>query len=131
MDLIIMKKYLLMLALLIASQPVLADWSKMLEGKSSVTYIDQSSISKVGNLVRINSITDYTVAQDMAGVKYLSILAVTEYDCQGKQFHSIDLKWFGASMAQGEVVLHNDVQDDWQAVNPATGREAIWEIVCD
>ncbi len=126
-----MKNLLLTLLLGLASHSAMADWTRLLEGKSSVTYIDSTATIKESNLSRVLSMTDFVNVQDAAGEKFMSIKAVTEYDCQEKRYRTVNLTWYSSNMGKGNAVLSNNKPDEWQAINPTTGREAIWELVCD
>jgi len=82
-----MKKLLLTLLLAVVSSTTMAEWVEVDTNYSVglTAYADPVTIRKLGNIVKMWILYDYTMAQTNATKPYLSIKARWKFDCKEEQ----------------------------------------------
>lgn len=117
----------LTLLLLLLAAPAWADWVKLAESSNAVYYIDTATISEIGELRRFWAIQDMREANP-GGIA--SIRALEEYDCAKARFRYLSVSAHSGPMAGGQILLANDLDDDWSYIPPGANSLAIQEMVC-
>ena len=64
---------------------VLAEWTAVEKDNVKVVYIDVTSIRRVGNTVKMWSLSDFKVEQEVAGERFLSEKMQHAADCKEEQ----------------------------------------------
>ncbi len=120
-------RVILTLPLLLAAAPASAEWVKSGESKDVVYYIDPATIRKEGNVRRFWAIQDMR-ATNPGGV--MSIRALEEYDCAQARFRYLSVSAHSGPMAGGEMLLADNLADEWSYIPPGANSSAIKKIVC-
>ncbi len=129
-----MYKVILMMLLTVMSSSAMAEWVEVDTnyGDGLTAYADPVTIRKLGNIVKIWILYDYTMAQTNARKPYLSIKARWKCDCKEEQIQILYQLLFTANMSEGKVVrslgLHNN---KWQPVVPGSMKEILWKFACE
>lgn len=90
----------------LVSTNVFAEWiavsSNPTEG--AMAYIDIPSIQKNGHKATALGLFDYNEIQTNDGVRYLSAVSRSEYDCLANTIVPLDVHWYSKNMGGGSVV---------------------------
>lgn len=101
-------------------------WIPQGETESSITYLDASSIKKIGNYRRAWLLQDRNKPYD--GI--LSYRALSEYDCQNERLRDISLTAFSKNMAAGDPSTLRNEPGPWKYPAPGTVLESVFKYVC-
>lgn len=93
-------------------------------------YVDQTTIRRKGNLVKVWVLTDYATLQTLADLSFLSSKAHNEFDCVGKQQHELAVTWFSDHMGQGNEVWSSSNDTDWRPVASGSVGQGVWKFAC-
>ncbi|MCE7913276.1 MAG: hypothetical protein DYH15_01085 [Nitrosomonas sp. PRO4] len=130
-----MSKFMLVIFLILVSNYATGEWTRELsfETDEAFTYTDYATIKKVGNFVKIWTLTDFKNPQMEDGYSYLSQRQQVEYDCENEKFKLITFSRFPDNMLQGKIVFHEEYASSvWLTVPPNTILAYYLElIVCD
>ncbi len=130
-----MKKLLLTLMLAVMSSSAMAEWVEIGETDKETTeayattfYADPNTIRKIGNRVKMWSLSDYKITSEEFGVT--SSKSQDEYDCKEKKQRVLFISFYSGHMGKGEtVVIHNE-RGDWKPTSPGSANEAILKFAC-
>ncbi len=131
-----MKKLLLILLLaVVSSSAMAAEWVEIGETDKETTeayattfYADPNTIRKIGNRVKMWSLSDYKIAMEELGIT--SSKSQDEYDCKEKKQRVLFISFYSGHMGKGEtVVIHNE-RGDWKPTSPGSANEAILKFAC-
>ena len=127
-----MNKLLLTLMLALVSTSAMAEWTWAVEdaGVGITVYVDRTSISKTGNIVKILSLTDFKTVQGKAKSRFSSQKEQDEYDCKDGKIRILTSSKYSKNMGAGEVVFSDSVPSKWMPVAPGSANEVLWEIAC-
>ena len=124
-----MRRPLLVLAMLFAGSACAA-WVKVSENEIGMYYIDPKTIRTEGNLRKSWGITDYKQRFTNGAISWR---VRTEYDCKEERLRLLSLREHSERMASGTTIWSQDYEensDDWHAIPPGTGVEAMMKFVC-
>lgn len=98
----------------------------------SRTYVYPSSIQKLSDRAVMWSMVTYSSPQTTgaANSPFLSEKSQDEYDCQGKQFRPLSSYFYRGRMGVGEAVYKQITPGEWQAIEPNTDIEILWNFAC-
>lgn len=125
-----MKKLLIALIFALASTSAFAEWIKVGEDGESSVYTDPSTIRKKGDLVKIWSLYDLKLAQNISGKMYLSMEKQFELDCVKRQIMATYILYYTEKMGGGEKGPFNYLPKQWQPVASSSAAELIWKTAC-
>ena len=127
-----MNKLLLTLMLTLLSTSAMAEWTWVVEdaGIGITVYVDRTSISKAGNMVKMLSLVDFKAVQGKAKYKFLSQKEQGEYDCKDEKIRILTISRSSKNLGAGEAVLSDSVPSKWVPVAPRSANEVLWEIAC-
>jgi hypothetical protein len=122
----------LVFALLLLSSGTWAEWTRVADDDTAAGYVDLATVRKQGNSVKMWSLLDYkTIQRREGGPPYLSLTTQFEYNCYEQRSRMLALTVYSENMGRGEVVIAQTFADrPWEAVQPGTRSEMIWEIAC-
>ena len=81
-------RIVLMLLLVLATSPALAQWVKVDDKDNAIHYIDRATLAKSGDVRRF-WVTQYLREKDPEGE--ISRRALLEYDCAGRRFRYLSI----------------------------------------
>ena len=119
--------------LLLASFSVsaMAEWNKVVSGKSDTVYADPASIRKKDGKATMWHLLDYNSAQNLGGIgPYLSMKRRTEFDCSKSQYRFLYTLYFSKNMATGDVIGKESKSDKWIPLPLITSAINLRKIAC-
>lgn len=117
--------------LVLSSGPAYAEWVRALNNQTDPTlYVDSDTIRRDGTVVKWWELLDYKTVQTVAGLSFLSMKVLREYDCAGEQIRVLAMADFSGNMANGKVVFTDFAQSNWVPVQPESMGQALWKFVC-
>ena len=117
---------ILLCLLVLGASPAWAEWVDVAETRSSLLYIDPSTIRKDGNFRRVWEMSD--LKQRTGGAMSRRIL--NEYDCKEERRRVISNTSFFEQMGHGSILISDDKLGEWQYIAPKTASSFVLEIVC-
>ena len=125
-----MKRLLLGLTLLVTATAASAEWTISSGNDEYIQYVDTATIRRNGNLVKMWILSDYKEVEVFAGKSFLSIRALSEYDCKDEKIRVLSENGFSGQMGKGRISYNDEDPKKWFAVAPGTNGEAQWKIAC-
>lgn len=125
-----MGKTIVMMLFVVMSGSVMADWVVVDESSLGKTYVNPSTISKSGDLVKLWELIDFKKAQEHGGESFFSFTTEVEYDCVRKSFQTLKTAGISGHMATGSVIASGSGSRQWQPVAGGTAAERSWRFVC-
>lgn len=125
-----MGKTILMMLLAAMSGSAMAQWVVVDESSLGKIYVNQGTISKSGDVIKLWELIDLKKAQEHGGESFFSYTSEVEYDCVRKSFHTLKTVGLSGRMATGTVVASGSGSRQWQPVNGGTSAERSWRFVC-
>lgn len=129
-----MKKLLLTTLLTLISTSAMAGWVLIDGNNNGDLYADVKSIRKVGNKVKMWTLVDFKVPQDVRGHEsYLSFVVYDEYDCVDATTKTLSANFYSENMQKGSVVHSSNYavgERTNDPVAPNTLAETAWLKAC-
>jgi hypothetical protein len=117
--------------LVLSGGPAYAEWVRALNNQTDPTlYVDSDTIRRNGTVVKWWELLDYKTVQTVAGISFLSMKVLREYDCAGARIRVLAMADFSGNMANGQVVFTDFAQSNWEPVQPESMGQALWKFVC-
>lgn len=110
--------------------PALAQWTSLGQDKVKDVFVDLASIHRAGSMVKIWSLSDFKVEQEIDGEKFLSEKAQHAANCRENQITPLSIAAFRENMGNGFVVFSDNVELRWVSVSPGSFGEIILKIAC-
>jgi hypothetical protein len=121
-------KYLTILALLIVSPWVWADWEQFEETDSATVYIDKDRIQKNAQFPTLWQLTDLK-RPNPRGI--LSTRVLLEFDCDEKSRRTIAFTSHKSHMAEGKPAFKSSEAGQWHPVLEDTVIGKMMALVCE
>lgn len=125
-----MTKTILMLALALISNSVLAGWTEITRSNDTIVYADSSSIRSNEDTVKMWLLYDLTVEKIVQDHRYLSEKRLSEYDCKSAEVRSHAKLLFSESMGGGEMVFSDEASTYWKLIAPDSVEAASLNVAC-
>lgn len=127
-----MNKLILGLLLLVSSTNVMAEWTTVGSSDAKVFYTNSKSIRKVGDHIRMWSLTDNKTPEQIGSLpSHLSTKDLYEYDCNGERMMRLSTSLYSGSMGSGEVIFSNTVKDpEWLYLQPESMGASQLDYAC-
>lgn len=119
-----------------SGSPAYAEWVEVTYSEEKggyILYVDQDTIRRKGNLVKMWSLWDFkTVQRDDGNAvnPYLSMTQQREYDCAEDRTRSHVIQHRSGNMGTGNVVWTNTGEERWVPVFPGSTGQTLWKIAC-
>lgn len=129
-----MKKLLVTILLTFISTSAMAEWT-LINGNENITlYADVKSKRKLGNKVKMWTLFDSKVQQNVRGYEsYLSAVSLDEYDCVNVTKKVLSANFYSQNMQKGSVIYSSNYtvrESAHDPVTPNTLDQAAWEEAC-
>ena len=98
------------LLLLLAAGPACAEWAKLSENDSSVTYIDRSTLHVQGDIRRIEILNDLKWSR---GNNVNSVMILMDYDCKYARRRPFSQTSYAGQMGTGKVMDSGLTRAEW------------------
>lgn len=112
------------------SIPSWAQWTSVGRDNVKGVFIDLTSIHRAGDTVKIWSLSDFKVEQEIDGEKFLSEKMHHAAHCKEKQITPLAMSVFTENMGNGTVVFSDNIPHRWVSVAPGSFGEIILKIAC-
>ena len=108
------------------------EWISLGRTENFRLYLDQSSVQRNGDLVRVFQLTDFTTAQWVDERTVVgSIRSLVEYDCSQPRARTLALEAYSEQMGEGRLVAGEQKPDaGWEDVAPGGVGENTRKLVC-
>ena len=87
-------------------------------------------VNKKFSKLRLWTIEDFNLLQEVASHKYLSVKSVTEFDCKNSKIRIMGYSLYEENMAKGEIIFSKGTPFEWQKINKNTMNEKYLDIAC-
>ena len=128
-----MKYYLIFLFVFIPNLSF-AEWTLIYESSDSrskyYANLLDIKVNKKFSKLRLWTIEDFNLLQEVASYKYLSVKSVTEFDCKNSKIRIMGYSLYEENMAKGEIILSKGTPFEWQKINKNTMNEKYLDIAC-
>lgn len=128
-----MKYYLIFLFVFIPNLSF-AEWTLIYESSDSrskyYANLLDIKVNKKFSKLRLWTIEDFNLLQEVASYKYLSVKSVTEFDCKNSKIRIMGYSLYEKNMAKGEIILSKGTPFEWQKINKDTMNEKYLDIAC-
>lgn len=127
---LMMKSFVLLLVGI--SPPAWAAWVFVASSQGASQYVDPETIRKTQNGRRAWNLMDYANLQrDSEGESYRSEMVLSEFDCAGESFRSLQISYHSGRMGLGGVVWSGSSSTPkWRVVAPGSIGEVLLKSVC-
>ena len=108
------------------------EWIGLGRNENFRAYLDQRSVQRDGDRVRVYQLTDFATAQ-WADERTVvgSIRALVEYDCASARTRTLALEAYSEQMGEGRLVANEQKPDaEWEAITPGGSGENVRRLVC-
>ena len=127
-------KYYLILLFVFIPKLSFAEWTLIYESSDpkSKYYANISEIKANKNLskLRLWTIEDFSLLQEVASYKYLSVKSFTEFDCKSSRLRIMAYSLYEDNMAKGQIIFSKGTPFEWQNINKNTMNEKYLDIAC-
>ena len=128
-----MKYYLIFLFVFIPNLSF-AEWTLIYESSDSrskyYANLLDIKVDKKFSKLRLWTIADFNLLQEVASYKYLSVKSFTEFDCKNSKIRIMGYSLYEENMAKGEIILSRGTPFEWQEINKNTMNEKYLDIAC-
>jgi len=127
-------KYYLFLLFAFLPNISFAEWTLIYESPSSESKyyanILEINTNKKFSKLRLWTIEDFNILQEVASYKYLSVKSFTEFDCKNSKIRIMGYSLYEENMAKGEIIFSKGTPFEWQKINKNTMNEKYLDIAC-
>lgn len=121
-------RIILSIWLLMLPSVAIAEWVKVSQSSSGVTYVDATSIRAEGSLRRAWILQDLRT-RDPYGE--LSRRSWREYDCPGTRFRMLSITNYSGPMATGKILISGDSsREPWNSIGAESVGAEILKFLC-
>jgi hypothetical protein len=128
-----MKYYLIFLFVFIPNLSF-AEWTLIYQSSDSKSKYYANlldiKVDKKFSKLRLWTIADFNLLQEVASYKYLSVKSFTEFDCKNSKIRIMGYSLYEENMAKGEIILSKGTPFEWQEINKDTMNEKYLDIAC-
>jgi len=128
-----MKRYLLFLFLFFSNLSF-SEWTLIYESSDSgskyYANIMEIKANKKFSKLRLWTIEDFNILQEVASYKYLSVKSFTEFDCKNSKIRIMGYSLYEDNMARGQIIFSKGTPFEWQKINKNTMNEKYLDIAC-
>jgi hypothetical protein len=112
----------------------LSKWTLIYESSDSkakyYANILEIKANKKLSKLRLWTIEDFDLLQEVASYKYLSVKSFTEFDCKNSKIRIMGYSLYEENMAKGEIIFSKGTPFEWQKINKNTINEKYLDIAC-
>ena len=127
-------KYFLIFLFAITPTLSFAEWTLIYESPNSQSKyyanILEINTNKKFSKLRLWTIEDFNLLQEVASYKYLSVKSFAEFDCKNSKIRIMGYSLYEENMAKGRVIFSKGTPFEWQKINKNTMNEKYLNIAC-
>ncbi len=120
------------LFLILFSVNCFANWTFVSanDDNSIKTYLDFSTIKKIGAFKRVWSLMDFSKPNENISSKISSFKVLEEFDCNGERRRTIQITSYSGRMGSGNSLGTENGDGQWSYVAPGTIEMATFKKIC-
>ena len=127
-------KYSLILLFVFVSNLSFAEWTLIYESSDArakyYANILEIKVNKKFSKLRLWTIEDFNLLQEVSSYKYLSVKSFTEFDCMNSRLRIMAYSLYEDNMAKGQIIFSKGTPFEWQNINKNTMNEKYLDIAC-
>ena len=112
----------------------LSKWTLIYESSDSkakyYANILEIKPNKKFSKLRLWTIEDFNLLQEVASYKYLSVKSFNEFDCRYSKIRIMAYSLYEKNMAKGDIIFSKGTPFEWQKINKNTMNEKYLDIAC-
>ena len=114
------------------SSSVSAEWDYIARAAdhSSATYVEGTSIRKLGDKVKLWEMLDYEEGRELGSKQVLSFKSLKEHDCKEKKYRGLSIIFYSNNMGKGAIVYSNNDTRPLKKVIAGSTNEASFKYAC-
>ena len=126
-----MKKLILAILLTVISTSAMAEWTLVGSGNGYDAYVNLSTIRRIGNKVKVWTLTDYKkIQKEIDEQAYLSSSIQQGLDCEAETHSFLYIMRYSDNMGGGKVISSEGMSGMDYPIPPDSIGEALWKIAC-
>jgi len=94
-------------------------------------YIDQATITRNGNFVKVWVMGDLDSARPFKGKTFRSLKGLWEFDCIGRRARLTHASLYAGQMGAGDLIDSDYVNDTWKPAVPQSVGETKLKFACN
>ena len=115
---------------MLSSGPAYGEWMSVVIVDNTTVYVDQDTIRRKGELVKVWVLADFATALTFEGIVSLSATSQEEYDCLEDRTRTVVLTYFSGHMGFGNVNHSDSAESKWGPVAPGSVAQLLLRVVC-
>ena len=127
-------KYFLIFLFAISPNLSFAEWTLIHNssdtGSNYYANLNDIKPNKKFLKLRLWTIEDFDLLQEVASYKYLSVKSFTEFDCKNSKIRIMGYSLYQDHMAKGQIIFSKGTPFEWQKINKNTMNEKYLDIAC-
>ena len=124
-------KLAIMLSLFSISNIAAAEWTPIANADSIESYIDQATLRRNGNSIKIWVLNNYNEKQLYEGKTFLSGTSQFEFNCKSEKFRTLSFQLYAGPMQTGKTIFDSGRNvDSWDPIVPGTTGAIIAANIC-
>lgn len=122
---------MMMVVMPVIGIPALAQWISVGQDNEKRVFIDLATVHQAGSTVKIWSLSDFEVEQEIGEKRFLSQKIQHSANCKEQQMAPLAMAAFRGNMGNGIVVFSdNSLPVRWVPVSPGSFGEILLKIAC-
>ena len=107
-----------------------AEWHLLDRSSNATVYIDQETINRTGDVVRVWVLDDLKTPHTRGLSSFSSVRAQEEHDCSKERFRLLAIEQFAGNMGTGNSIYKKSGESGWAPVPRGTMAQSVWKCVC-
>ena len=107
-----------------------AEWHLLDRSSNATVYIDQETISRTGDVVRVWVLDDLKSPHTRGLSSFSSVRAQEEHDCSKERFRLLAIEQFAGNMGTGDSIYKKSGESGWTPIPRGTMAQSVWKFVC-
>lgn len=125
-----MYRFCLVVALLVFSNTVRAEWLEVEHSEIQTTYADTKVERTSSTKAKILLLSDYKNAVTYDDRTFLSVLSQNEFNCKDAQWQMLSYALYAGHKGTGDVIYSNATPTKLKAVMTDTLDETLMKMAC-
>jgi hypothetical protein len=123
------KKILLIVPFFI-TELAYGEWTKITTSSDANVYIEESTVRRSGDKVKVWNLFDFKVEQVVSGRRFHSARSMMEYDCVGENERLLSHSFHSLKMGLGNTVHTESAVGNWEPVSPTSIGRSLFDHLC-
>ena len=107
-----------------------AEWTRVGRTSEATIFFDQETIRRSGQLVKMWTLTNFTISERIEGKQYQSAKTQFEYDCREERSRVLAATFYSLLNGAGVVTASESNIEPWYPIAPKTIAVKLWKYAC-